>query len=92
MNYKALCFIDIPFGKKTDLASGTEIAFDYIYTAAIKPAIEEAGLEPLRSDEEKTGSIIHAAMFARLLLAEYVVADLNSVNPNINESKIHIFE
>jgi hypothetical protein len=43
---------------------------------AIKPAIEECGLEALRGDEEHTGGIIHSAMFARLLLAEFVVADL----------------
>lgn len=83
MNYKAMCFVDMPFGKKADLASGTEIDFDHIYTAAIKPAIEEAGLEPLRGDEERSGGVIHTAMFARLLLAEYVVADLTIANPNV---------
>lgn len=79
----ALCFIDMPFGKKTDLASGVEIDFDRIYTHAIKPAIESVGLESLRGDEETSGGIIHAAMFARLLLAEYVVADLTLANPNV---------
>lgn len=73
-NYKAMCFVDMPFGKKTDLATGSEIDFDKIYESAIKPAIEEAGLEPLRGDEERTGGIIHTAMFARLLLSEYVIA------------------
>jgi hypothetical protein len=29
----ALCFVDMPFGKKPDLASGTEIDFDQIYQA-----------------------------------------------------------
>jgi len=80
---RALCFVDMPFGKKTDLASGTEIDFDQVYQTAIKPAIEDAGLEPLRGDEERTGGIIHGAMFARLLLAEFVVADLTMANPNV---------
>lgn len=79
----ALCFIDMPFGKKTDVASGVEIDFDHIYTHAIKPAIESVGLESLRGDDEQSGGIIHAAMFARLLLAEYVVADLTLANPNV---------
>ena len=73
----------MPFGKKTDLASGTEIDFDQIYQTGIKPAIEDAGLEALRGDEERTGGIIHSAMFARLLLAEFVVADLTLANPNV---------
>ncbi len=78
-----MCFVDMPFGKKTDLATGIEIDFDKIYQLAIKPAIEEAGLEPLRGDEERTGGIIHTTMFARLLLSEYVVADLTLANPNV---------
>ena len=81
--YKAMCFVDMPFGKKTDLASKIEIDFDEIYNKAIKPAIEAAGLEPIRGDEERTGGIIHTAMFARLLLSEYVVADLTMANPNV---------
>ncbi len=78
-----LCFVDMPFGKKTDLTSGVEIDFDQIYENAIKPAIEAVGLEALRGDEEAAGGIIHGAMFARLLLAEYVVADLTTANPNV---------
>ena len=80
---RQLCFVDMPFGKKTDLASGTQIDFDQIYQTGIKPAIEDAGLEALRGDEERTGGIIHSAMFARLLLAEFVVADLTMANPNV---------
>jgi hypothetical protein len=80
---RALCFVDMPFGKKSDLASGTEIDFDQIYHSGIRPAIEDAGLEALRGDEERTGGIIHGAMFARLLLAEFVVADLTLANPNV---------
>jgi tetratricopeptide (TPR) repeat protein len=83
ITYNALCFVDMPFGKKTDLASGAEIDFDHIYESAIKPAIKDVGLDPLRGDEEKTGGIIHQAMFARLLLAEFVVADLTLANPNV---------
>jgi hypothetical protein len=73
----------MPFGKKSDLFTGVEINFDQIYAEAIKPAIRAAGLEPLRADEEQTGGIIHAAMFARLLLAEFAVADLSIGNPNV---------
>ena len=83
MNFKALCFVDMPFGQKPDLKSGVIVDFDQIYNKAIKPAIEDCGLEPLRGDEESTGGIIHRAMFARLLLADFVVADLTLANANV---------
>jgi tetratricopeptide (TPR) repeat protein len=83
MTLKALCFVDMPFGKKTDPASGVEIDFDAIYEQAIKPAIFDADLDALRGDEERTGGIVHAPMFARLLLSEYVVADLTLANANV---------
>jgi tetratricopeptide (TPR) repeat protein len=83
MNFKALCFVDMPFGQKPDLKSGVLVDFDQIYNEAIKPAIEECGLEALRGDEERTGGIIHSAMFARLLLSEFVVADLTLANANV---------
>ena len=73
----------MPFGRKPDLKSGVVVDFDQIYNEAIKPAIEACGLEALRGDEERTGGIIHGAMFARLLLAEFVVADLTLANPNV---------
>jgi len=80
---RALCFVDMPFGKKADLASGAEVDFDELYQAGIKTAIETAGAKTLRGDEERTGGNIHSAMFARLLLAEFVVADLTLANPNV---------
>jgi len=55
VNYHALCFVDMPFGQKPDLKSGVVVDFDQIYNEAIKPAIEESGLEALRGDEERTG-------------------------------------
>lgn len=83
MNFKALCFVHMPFGQKSDIKSGVIVDFDQIYNEAIKPAIEQCGLEPLRGDEESTGGIIHSAMFARLLLSEFVVADLTLANANV---------
>ncbi len=80
---KSTCFIDMPFGKKTDPKSGIEVDFDQIYNEGIKPAVEAAGLECIRGDMERSGGIIHTAMFARLLLSEFVVADLTMGNPNV---------
>lgn len=83
MELRAVCFVDMPFGKKADLASGIEVDFDGIYDSAIEPAIQECGLDPIRGDRERTGGIIHTPMFARLLLSDFVVADLTLANPNV---------
>jgi hypothetical protein len=83
MQLQAICFVDMPFGQKPDLTSGMTVDFDLIYETGIKPAIVEAGLEPVRGDQERTGGIIHVPMFGRLLLSEFVVADLTLSNPNV---------
>lgn len=80
---KQTCFIDMPFGNKVDSKSGATIAFDQIYDTGICPAIEDAGLQCIRGDREVTGGLIHTAMFARLLIAEFVVADMTTANPNV---------
>jgi tetratricopeptide (TPR) repeat protein len=72
----------MPFGKKPG-AAGAVIDFDAVYKELIVPAISEAGLEPLRADEEMTGGIIHKPMFERLILCEYAVADLTTANANV---------
>lgn len=77
-----LCFVLMPFGKKPGSA-GAVIDFDSVYKKLISPAISEAGLEPLRADEEMTGGIIHKPMFERLILCEYAVADLTTANANV---------
>jgi len=48
MNFKALCFVEMPFGRKPDLKSGVVADFDQIYNEAIKLAIEDCRLESAR--------------------------------------------
>lgn len=79
---RPLCFVLMPFGKKPD-AAGSIVDFDAVYKELIAPAIEEAGFDPLRADEEIAGGIIHKPIFERLLLCEYAVADLTTANANI---------
>jgi hypothetical protein len=79
---KPLCFVLMPFGQKPD-SSGTLINFDAVYKELIAPAIVEAGMEPLRADEEMTGGMIHKPMFERLILCDYAVADLTTANANV---------
>lgn len=79
---RPLCFILMPFGKKT-ASNGRTVDFDAVYRELIEPAVRNAGLEPLRADEEMAGGVIHKAMFERLILCEYAVADLTTANANV---------
>lgn len=79
---RPLCFVLMPFGKKPD-AGGLMIDFDAVYNDLIAPAVNEAGLEPIRADEEQAGGIIQKPMFERLILCEYAVADLTTANANV---------
>jgi hypothetical protein len=79
---KPLCFVLMPFGQKPG-AGGAMIDFDAVYHDLIKPAIDAAGLMPLRADEEQAGGIIHKPMFERLILCDYAIADLTTANANV---------
>lgn len=79
---KPFCFVLMPFGPKKD-EGGREIDFNRIYDAIIKPAINDAEMEPIRADKEIEGGIIHKPMFERLMLCDYAVADLTTANANV---------
>ena len=79
---RPLCFVLMPFGRKPAVG-GALIDFDAVYREVISPAIEQAGFEPLRADEEMTGGIIHKPMFERLILCEFAIADLTTANANV---------
>jgi MAP3K TRAFs-binding domain len=77
-----LCFVVMPFGTKPD-GRGGSVDFDVVYERLIAPSIVEAGLQPLRADQELVGGLIHKPMFERLVLADYAVADVTTANPNV---------
>lgn len=85
-------FVAMPFGTKpgprdpegkdpgADLRS---IDFNRVYEEYIRPALELAGFEPFRADEETRAGSILTDMFQELLVADLVVADLTIENPNV---------
>ena len=70
-------FVAMPFGIKED------IDFNAVFGELIKPALEAAGFEVFRADEEMRAGNIRTDMFQELLLADLVVADLSIDNPNV---------
>jgi tetratricopeptide (TPR) repeat protein len=79
---KPHAFVAMPFGVKRD-SQGVEINFNRVYTELIKPALEAAGLDVFRADEEGRAGDIRTDMFQELLIADLVVADLTWDNPNV---------
>jgi tetratricopeptide (TPR) repeat protein len=70
-------FVVMPYGTKE------EIDFNRVYGDLIKPALEAAGFEVFRADEEMRAGDIRTDMFQELLLSDLVVADLSIDNPNV---------
>ena len=77
-----LCFVIMGFGKKTDLSTGKTLDLDKTYKNIIKPAVEKAGLQCVRSDEIQDSGLIDKSMYALLMHADLVVADISTYNPN----------
>lgn len=75
-------FVVMPFGKKKG-ADGSPYDFNAIYKILIKPALEEAGFEPFRADEETASGDILTDMFQELLLADLCLCDLSIDNANV---------
>lgn len=92
MAAKPHAFVAMPFGIKpapTEAGAGPlspsdqRIDFNRVYSEFIGPALESAGLEPFRADQETRAGHIIADMFQELLVADLVVADLTTDNPNV---------
>ena len=70
-------FVAMPYGTKQG------INFDKVYSDFIKKALEQAGFEVFRADEERRAGEIRVDMFQELLIADLVVVDLSIDNPNV---------
>jgi hypothetical protein len=80
---RPVCFVAMPFGRKAPPGRRKPVVdFDRIFSHIEKSATT-AGMEVIRADFEPSGGFIHKPMYERLLVAEYVVADLTFANPNV---------
>jgi hypothetical protein len=70
---RPLCLVMLPFGPASP-------AGDF-YFRVIGPAIEDAGLQPLRAERGAAEAEPHRRESERLLLAEYAVVDVTSAAP-----------
>ncbi len=79
---KPHAFIAMPFGRKPG-PGGQAIDFNRVLDDLLRPALEAAGCEVFRADEESRAGDIRVDMFQELLVADLVVAELTLANANV---------
>jgi tetratricopeptide (TPR) repeat protein len=79
---KKICFVIMGFGKKKDPLTNRTIDLDETYKKIIKPAVTASNYNCVRADEISESGIIDRSMFALLINAELVIADITTYNPN----------
>ena len=77
---KGTCFVIMPFSDPEGYECGH---FTSIYKYTFSPAIEAAGYEPKRIDENTVSNLIHGKMMNELINAPMVLCDLSTNNPNV---------
>ncbi len=77
-----LCFVIMGFGKKKDPETNRTIDLDETYRKIIKPAVIASNYRCVRADEISDSGIIDKSMYALLINAELVIADITTYNPN----------
>lgn len=74
------CFVIMPFSSPQGYEDGH---FERIYEQIIKPAVEEAGFQPERVDENVLSTDIVTKIFQGLTECDMAICDLSSRNPNV---------
>jgi tetratricopeptide (TPR) repeat protein len=77
----------MPYNKKlTNAQAGSQVPdkvdFDRLWEAALRPAIDKAGYQPVRANED-IGALIINEMIERLAISDLVIADLSIPNGNV---------
>ena len=74
--------VDPPLGSKVEDTT-LQVDFDAVYERLFRPALEAAGLQPFRADDEEAAGDILKDMFAELVTADFVLADISILNANV---------
>ena len=82
MMTRPLCFVLMPYHPAVE-SDGQRIDFEVVYDRLIVPAVESAGMAPVRAREDPRGGIFQKNMFERLVVCEFAIADLSTGNANV---------
>ena len=77
---KKSCFVIAPLGED---GSAVRVRSDKVFRHVVKPAVEECGYSPLRSDIEPRPGMIGQQIISHLLEDDLVIADLTGLNANV---------
>ncbi|MCM1024632.1 MAG: hypothetical protein NC395_11335 [Prevotella sp.] len=77
---KKRCFVIMPFSDPDGYTPGH---FFKVYLQIIKPAVENAGYEAYRVDENSVSDLITTKIFKAILDCDMAICDLSSRNPNV---------
>lgn len=77
---KEKCFVMMPISNQGDYPDGH---FTKVYQQIFKPAIEEAGYEPYRVDENIISDSIIVKIFDAIQTCPMAICDLSNRNPNV---------
>ena len=93
--FRRRVFVVMPFGEKevpkkpraeaqpAPDEKPLKVDFNGVYQLLFKPALEAAGLQPFRADDEEAAGDILKDMFAELVTADFVLADISILNANV---------
>lgn len=76
------CFVIMGFGEKTNYKTGHTFNLDKTYKNIIKPVFEDLDFLCFRADEIPNAGNIDVIMYENILKADFVVADISTLNPN----------
>ncbi|MEZ9015257.1 hypothetical protein AB6D76_23605 [Vibrio splendidus] len=74
------CFVIMPISGQTGYDS---THFTYVYEDIIKPAIELAGMVPVRADETVNTNLIQLDILRKVIESDIAICDMSSKNPNV---------
>src|SRR5688572_14057731 len=77
------CFVIIGYGIKTDFATGRDINLDKTYANIIEPVFKELDFLCFRASDITHSGMIDLPMYENILKADFVIADLTTLNPNV---------
>ncbi|MFM2375612.1 MAG: hypothetical protein RLZZ165_709 [Bacteroidota bacterium] len=82
MPEEKVCFVITGFGKKTDFQTGAVYDLEKTYQLLLKPVFDEFGYRCFRTTELKYSGSIDVEMYYYILNADFVVADISTLNAN----------
>lgn len=77
---KPKCFVIMPISSQPGYAPEH---FTLVYEDIIKPAIEQAGMEPLRADETINTNLIQLDILRKVIESDIAICDMSAKNPNV---------